>query len=161
MGMKFLRRAEYRRRKELWEFLQTITPSRIIHQLLAAHDNPINPGDDKYVRSQAVARKAFDARPEIQAFFIGHSHHPRIFTYDEEVVPEPGRKYELHSDRRCIINVGSVGQPRDKDPRACYVLLEPDNFRFLRIPYDLERTMKKIYESELHNSLADRLKKGL
>ncbi len=158
MGAKFLRRGEYKRRQELWAFLHTIQPSRVIHQIFAAHDNPINPGDDKYVRSQPVARKAFDTHPDVKAFFIGHSHHPRIFTYDREMIPEPGRRYPF--DQRYIINVGSVGQPRDKDPRSCYVLLEPDSFRFLRVPYDIEATMKKIVQSELDNSLAERLQVG-
>lgn len=160
MGLRFLRGGEHRHRKELWEFLQGLKPSRLLGGRLFAHDNPLNPGDDKYVRSQNRARVSFDKYPQVKTFFIGHSHIPRIFTYDEEMIPEPGRRYAIGNGRRYIINVGSVGQPRDKDPRACYVGLEPDSFRFYRVPYDVEATMKRIRQSELADSLADRLALG-
>ena len=156
--LKFVRQAEVDRRRRLWDFLQKLKPSTRINQLFCAHDNPIHPGDDKYVRSQEIARQCFDAQPEIQAFFIGHSHLPAIYTYDEQIAPEPGRRYPY--DTRYVINVGSVGQPRDKDPRACYVLLEPDSFRYLRIPYDYQTTMKKIRQAGLDETLAQRLAEG-
>ena len=56
--------------------------------------------------------------------------------------------------------MGSVGQPRDKDPRACYVMLEPDSYRYYRVPYDFEKTMKKIRAAGLHEKLATRLAEG-
>ncbi|MFW6164445.1 MAG: metallophosphoesterase, partial [Planctomycetota bacterium] len=60
-------------------------------------------------------------------------------------------------------NVGSVGQPRDSDPRACYVTLtnEADAVVFRRVKYDIERTREQIYRtSGLDNSLGDRLVEG-
>jgi diadenosine tetraphosphatase ApaH/serine/threonine PP2A family protein phosphatase len=57
-----------------------------------------------------------------------------------------------------LSNVGSVGQPRDGDPRACYVLLDGDTIRFRRVPYDYEATARKIYAADgLDDSLGDRL----
>jgi predicted phosphodiesterase len=158
MRLKSLRKAEYRRRQEAWDFLQRLKPSGVSHGWFCAHDNPINPGDDKYVQKQTVARQGFDANPDVRAFFIGHSHVPVIYTYDERIKPEPGRSYPF--DRRCIVNVGSVGQPRDKDPRACYLLLEQDSFRFMRLPYDYAVTQKKIRQAGMDPSLADRLAEG-
>jgi len=60
-----------------------------------------------------------------------------------------------------MINVGSVGQPRDGDPRACYVILEDDLVRFRRVEYPFEQTIRKIYDvPELDNFLGDRLRDG-
>jgi len=60
-----------------------------------------------------------------------------------------------------MINVGSVGQPRDGDPRACYVVLEDRHLTFRRIEYPMEETIKKIYATkELDNFLGDRLREG-
>ena len=60
-----------------------------------------------------------------------------------------------------MINVGSVGQPRDGDPRACYVVLEDDVVRFRRVEYPFEKTIAKIYDiPDLDNFLGDRLRDG-
>ena len=62
---------------------------------------------------------------------------------------------------KCIVNVGSVGQPRDGDPRACYVIYDGSRVRFVRVKYDYPRTMEKIRGIEsLPNFLADRLSRG-
>ncbi len=58
-------------------------------------------------------------------------------------------------------NVGSVGQPRDRDPRACYVLLIDDQVTFRRVEYAIDTTVGKIYAiADLENSLGDRLRDG-
>ena len=67
------------------------------------------------------------------------------------------------TDQKAMINVGSVGQPRDGDPRACYVVLEDNHnvVRFRRIEYPFEQTIRKIYDiPELDNFLGDRLRDG-
>jgi diadenosine tetraphosphatase ApaH/serine/threonine PP2A family protein phosphatase len=64
-------------------------------------------------------------------------------------------------DGKTMINVGSVGQPRDGDPRSCYVVLEDDLIRFRRVEYDIDKTVQKIYDiPELDNFLGDRLRGG-
>jgi diadenosine tetraphosphatase ApaH/serine/threonine PP2A family protein phosphatase len=64
-------------------------------------------------------------------------------------------------NRKTLCNVGSVGQPRDGDPRACYVLLDDEAIRYRRVEYDIESTIKKIYAvPELENFLGDRLRDG-
>ncbi|NUQ35302.1 MAG: metallophosphoesterase [Planctomycetaceae bacterium] len=70
-----------------------------------------------------------------------------------EFCPEPGKKY--------ILNDGAVGQPRDGDPRACYVLWDGDTYRWVRLEYDFRKTMDKIYKiKELDDYNADRLEIG-
>jgi diadenosine tetraphosphatase ApaH/serine/threonine PP2A family protein phosphatase len=63
--------------------------------------------------------------------------------------------------RKTLINVGSVGQPRDNDPRACYVLLDDDNVIYRRVEYDVDTTCQKIHGiPELDKYLGDRLRQG-
>jgi diadenosine tetraphosphatase ApaH/serine/threonine PP2A family protein phosphatase len=94
--------------------------------------------------------------------FQGHTHVPGIFTeslnfYTPE---ELGLQYTLPAEK-AMINVGSVGQPRDGDPRACYVVLEDGVVKFRRVDYDFEKTIKKIYDTpDLDNFLGDRLRLG-
>jgi diadenosine tetraphosphatase ApaH/serine/threonine PP2A family protein phosphatase len=73
---------------------------------------------------------------------------------------ELGYQYRLTEDKT-LINVGSVGQPRDGDPRACYVVLENNVVHFRRLEYPIDVTVKKIYDiPELDNFLGDRLREG-
>ena len=67
----------------------------------------------------------------------------------------------LLDNRKTLCNVGSVGQPRDSNPKSCYVILENNRISYRRVPYDFEVTAKKIYAiPELENFLGDRLKEG-
>jgi diadenosine tetraphosphatase ApaH/serine/threonine PP2A family protein phosphatase len=62
---------------------------------------------------------------------------------------------------RMMVNVGSVGQPRDGDPRACYAILTDEAVMFRRLEYPVEETISKIYrEADLDNMLGDRLREG-
>ena len=105
--------------------------------------------------------------------FQGHTHVPGVFTegYQFYAPEEIDHEYTL-GDGKVMINVGSVGQPRDGDPRACFVILEdgrdevgnlvgPVKVTYRRLPYDHEATIKKIYAvPELEPFLGDRLRQG-
>ena len=94
--------------------------------------------------------------------FQGHTHVPGIFTEDGRFLSpdEVGGRYPLPGSKM-MVNVGSVGQPRDGDPRACYVLLTDDQVEFRRVPYPVEKTIEKIYAvPELDPFLGDRLQEG-
>jgi diadenosine tetraphosphatase ApaH/serine/threonine PP2A family protein phosphatase len=94
--------------------------------------------------------------------FQGHTHVPGVFTEDFRFFSpdEIDNEYRL-GDEKTMINVGSVGQPRDGDPRACYVLLEDSVVRFRRVEYPIEETVEKIHAvPELDNFLGDRLRDG-
>ncbi len=160
MSAAFLRPAEYQQRKAHWEYLLNLKPVRMLGDIMFVHDTPAHPGSSRYVRSHVEAEAGFNKYPAIRAFFLGHSHVPGIW-YERGYVPaEPGRKYGF--EKRVMINVGSVGQPRDKDPRACYVVLEPDGFRFFRVPYDVAKTQQKILATpDLDPKLAERLGLGV
>jgi predicted phosphodiesterase len=94
--------------------------------------------------------------------FQGHTHVPGVFTEDCRFLypTEIGDRYALDGGK-VMINVGSVGQPRDGNPRASYVILDGDTVEFRRVAYQLERTVEKIYAiQELDNFLGDRLREG-
>ncbi len=87
---------------------------------------------------------------------------PGVFTesYNFFSPKELNNEYRLGPEK-VMINVGSVGQPRDGNPRSCYVVLEDDVVRFRRVEYPLDRTIAKIYEiPDLDNFLGDRLRDG-
>ena len=95
--------------------------------------------------------------------FVGHTHLPGVFLDDPDFYSpdELGNVYPIVEGEKAIINVGSVGQPRDRDPRAGYVYIEDNKINFVRLEYDLESTVKKIYDiKELDNFEADRLREG-
>ena len=154
-----LRPAEYQKRKEQWEYLQNLKPVRLIHDVMFVHDTPAAPGSCRYVLTRAEADAGFAANPTVRAFFFGHSHRPLVWTPERYFEAEPGKKFDFK--QRVMVNVGSVGQPRDGDPRASYVILEPDGFRFYRVPYDVAKTQEKMLACpELDPTLAHRLAKG-
>ncbi len=95
--------------------------------------------------------------------FIGHTHLPGVFLEDPDFYTpdELGNVYPILDDEKAIINVGSVGQPRDRDPRASYVYVDEDKVNFVRLEYDFEKTAKKIYKVDsLDNFEGDRLYEG-
>ena len=95
--------------------------------------------------------------------FIGHTHLPGVFLQDPDFYSpeELGDVYPILEDEKAIINVGSVGQPRDHDNRACYAYVSGGEVHFVRLEYDYETAAKKIYEiDELDNFEGDRLIEG-
>ncbi len=130
--------------------------------LLLAHGTP----EDcfSYVLSVGDALRVFRRQlpASLPVCFIGHTHVPGFFFYDGRQIgfglAEEGRRFEFGS-HRLLVNAGSVGQPRDQDPRACYAIWHGDgSFEFRRVEYDVETTCRKIHGiPELPNALADRL----
>lgn len=143
--------------------------------LLCVHGAPSDP-INAYLLPDAGGTSA-RLKPQFDAFdrycFVGHTHIPGVL--------EPGRPFErpdamlmnlylLAADTKAIVNVGSVGQPRDHDPRACYVVLDMDEdarggsgagLVFRRVAYDVERTVDKINHNRmLGDVLGQRLRKG-
>ena len=94
--------------------------------------------------------------------FQGHTHVPGIFTENYQFLsPEDvDGNYKLDG-HKTLCNVGAVGQPRDGNWRACYVMLDGDTIRYRRVEYDVESTIRKIYAvPDLENFLGDRLREG-
>ena len=95
--------------------------------------------------------------------FIGHTHLPGVFLDEPDFYApdELGDVYPITDDEKAIVNVGSVGQPRDGDSRASYVYIEENKVHFIRLEYDIESVVKKIEDiPELDNFHAERLFNG-
>ncbi|MFA4985680.1 MAG: metallophosphoesterase family protein [Candidatus Brocadiia bacterium] len=107
-------------------------------------------------------REVFD--PLEWVAFVGHTHHPGVLTPEGDFYyPEELDFYFRLGRKKCILNVGSVGQPRDGDPRACYATFDVDKglVEWHRIEYNLVKTQKKIYDTRvLDPFLAKRLEAG-
>ena len=94
--------------------------------------------------------------------FQGHTHIPGVFTEDLNFLSpeEIDFKYELGS-RKVLVNVGSVGQPRNGDNRSSYVVLDGNTVHFRQVVYDFSKTAKKISEiADLDDFLGERLADG-
>lgn len=156
-------------RDRRWEFLGKL-PARLPHErFLYVHGSPRRPineylfGDDVYSNPTKLMAN-FDRFTEI-ACFVGHTHVPGVFVDDPyfetpDELPEPG-VYEIAEDDKVIINVGSLGQPRDRDPRAAYGIVNDGRVEFIRLEYDVEKTVDKILKTpELDDFLGHRLLEG-
>ncbi|MHC4830161.1 MAG: metallophosphoesterase family protein [Planctomycetota bacterium] len=150
-----------RNQREIWRWLKSL-PQTLRHEhFLFAHGTPEDA--ECYIITLEEALKVFKGQMDgAQILFVGHSHVPGIFHLNKngrvDYAPgEFGKRYRI-GKRPMIVNVGSVGQPRDYDSRACYVLTDGKTIRYRRIEYDVESTVERIYkESGLPNALADRL----
>ena len=94
--------------------------------------------------------------------FHGHTHVPVVFQREKRVTRQHFSKVSLSVGTRYFINVGSVGQPRDGDPRAAYVIYDPKSreVELRRIEYDIRSTQERIVEAGLPERLARRLQFG-
>ncbi|MCA9184797.1 MAG: metallophosphoesterase family protein [Pirellulaceae bacterium] len=155
---------ERARQEARWNFLCQLERTIRDGDYLFVHGSARNPLSE-YVFPEDVfnikkMEKIFSLIPKY--CFQGHTHVPGIFTSDnvfmrpEEVLSG----YQLR-DEKVMINVGSVGQPRDGDRRACYVTVDSGLVRFHRVDYAAERTAAKIRAiAELDDFLGDRLLQG-
>jgi len=147
-----------------WDFLCELPRTICENGAMYVHGSPRNPLNE-YIFPEDVhnPRKLEKVFAMIERYcFQGHTHVPGVLTEDCRFLrpDQLGETYRL-GDEKVIINVGSAGQPRDEDPRACYVLLEDDTVWFRRVPYPVEETAKKIYAiPELDDFLGDRLRDG-
>ncbi|MEQ8819519.1 MAG: metallophosphoesterase family protein [Sumerlaeia bacterium] len=127
------------------------------------HASPKDPGEWNYVLTMGEARMNFNYYNE-RICFIGHSHQPFIIENDGGNLACPSKpEIELRPDRRYLVNVGSVGQPRDHNPDAAYVILdlEKNHLKIHRTPYDLDGAQKAIRAAGLPPELAERLAHGM
>jgi diadenosine tetraphosphatase ApaH/serine/threonine PP2A family protein phosphatase len=144
------------------EYLRTLPYVYRDHaRFMATHASPYHPEDWEYVLDHIGAERALEAMEAYRLAFIGHSHSPVVFVDDGTVQRYPAEG-PLMLDlvrHRYILNVGSVGQPRDGNPDACYVVYDDDadSVRLFRVRYDREKAAEKILKAGLPPVLAERL----
>ncbi|HOF17526.1 MAG TPA: metallophosphoesterase family protein [Phycisphaerae bacterium] len=161
------------RRKARWEFFGSL---QVKHTLDAEHLNLgtlafVHGSPRRPVNEYIFPDDIYNAPGKVQGLFdrfshlcfVGHTHVPGVFleTPDFYSPDELDGVYEVDPGRKALINVGSVGQPRDHDPRASYVLVEPGLVRFVRVAYPIEPVVEKVKATpELDDYLGTRLLEG-
>ncbi|NQT88226.1 metallophosphoesterase family protein [bacterium] len=147
-----------------WEFAANLPYQETREGKLFVHGSPRDPVME-YIFPEDVDVDP-DKMTEIfeaveRACFIGHTHLPGVFTDDMDFrrPAEIGDSFLL-GDRKAVINVGSVGQPRDGDVRASYAEVSEDLVVFRRVEYDVQKTMEKIRASHIDDLCAERLSLG-
>jgi diadenosine tetraphosphatase ApaH/serine/threonine PP2A family protein phosphatase len=147
------------------EFLRTLSQNVVVRgNVSLAHGSPRDPIWE-YILNTLVARVNLDYF-ETPWCFVGHSHFQAVFQYHTDTddlsieVPPPGEPYKLKD--RAILNPGSVGQPRDRDPRAAYAIFKPQTHIWEphRVEYDIPSVQRRILSCGLPSRHAERLSSG-
>lgn len=133
---------------------------------LYVHASACVPQDWMYVLGEREAFQCFRATAQ-RLIFCGHTHIPAVFnetpaSLPQMHVPAAGRPMPLLAQRRWLVVLGAVGQPRDHNPAACYGILDTATNRlsFMRVPYDVDVTARKVMAAGLPHALAHRLVTG-
>lgn len=187
---KMLESGDQEGNERRWEFLGELPRMRREPQFLYVHGSARNPLNEyvfpEDIYNQRKMERIFSLVE--QYCFQGHTHIPGVFTEDLNfLAPEEIDFQYVLAEQKVLVNVGSVGQPRNGDHRASYVILEDENtidpdaantgdenggdsgnghtgtrtLTFVRVEYDFEKTAEKIYAiPELDNFLGDRLRDG-
>ena len=141
-------------RKNL-DYLKRLPYVRVHNDITLTHASPEEPALWKYVMTPTAASRSFKAFTT-GLCFIGHTHVPII-------IGEDGSVNEPKKDCRYLINVGSVGQPRDHNPKSAFGLFstETNDYELMRVEYDVQTTASAILKRRLPDFLASRLFLGL
>lgn len=151
---------------QFWNFLDKLPKTHVEGEMLLVHASPKDPIREYIVPKDAQDRAKlaewFACMEAARICFVGHSHVPGVYTESGKYLsPDDVQgRYRVGAER-VIVNIGSVGQPRDGDPRASCVLYDGQEVRFVRVAYPFEQTMQKIRATKiLPEYLAERLAAG-
>ena len=163
---------EYAREAILWtknilnhhetDYLKSFKLSWSEGCMTLVHGSLEEPQEFYYIFDPKDADKTLKLQ-KTQLCFVGHSHMPGIFYSDGKVANRVNSlKTRIEADKRYVINIGSIGQPRDGDPRASFAVYDEDEgiVEIKRVPYDIERAQAKILATGLPTTLALRLAEG-
>jgi predicted phosphodiesterase len=141
--------------KQNLNYLQALPLEKSMDGIRFVHATPCTPESWKYLFSDDDAAETFPCFTEAICF-IGHTHFPVIFS-------ETGRVCGVSKTERFIVNVGSIGQPRDRNPQLSFGLFDTDRWTYenVRAAYDIETASRKILDTDLPSRLAHRLLMGL
>lgn len=147
------------------DWLRALPQSVTKHDLLLVHASPVEPALWHYIHphmrlGDMVA--CFEATAA-RVTFVGHSHQPMVLVHrGADYFRFSGDQLYLEDGGRYLVNVGSVGQPRDGNPLGCAAVYDTEaaSVRLVRFPYDVAAAARKIREAGLPDVLADRLETG-
>lgn len=147
-------------------YLEALPDRLDLADMTFVHANPYNPRGWRYVLDRKYALRSF-AATKCRHLFIGHSHRPLMITQKHLLAVRlqdvsGDMHFDVNDTRRRIINCGSIGQPRDRNPRSCYLIYDTraQKVEFYRVSYDMEKTASAIQSAGLPSVLSKRLLKG-
>ncbi|MSQ90628.1 MAG: metallophosphoesterase [Phycisphaerales bacterium] len=158
-----------------WDFLGQLRVRVVFGPFLCVHGSPRRPINEYIfpedpLNSSKKIKDIFARIKPSRVCLVGHTHVPGVFTDDPDFLPASEMTdgvYAFAQQESVIVNPGSVGQPRDLDPRASYAILEtgenfePQSVEFIRLDYDIDRTVEKIKAiDDLNDWLGERLLQG-
>ena len=137
------------------EYLRSLQIQVVDRGITFVHSSPHKPAEWTYLMSSNQAKKNFSSF-STPLCFIGHTHVPVVIGDDSSM-----NKFVF--GKRFIINVGSVGQPRDGNPESAFGLLDTKerSYRLVRVPYDISKTAQAIEDAGLPAFLGRRLFQGI
>ena len=144
------------------EFLKSLDLVYQEDELTLVHGSLQNPGQFEYILDISSAARTFELL-RTRVCSIGHSHAPVIFIKEGENYSFTFQtKVKLKTSQMYIVNAGSVGQPRDGDPQASFVVYDSESkeVQIKRVAYDVRKAQDKIMKAGLPRILADRLAMG-
>ncbi len=148
------------------DFLASLPMQHQHHDQLYVHANAWAPGGWDYIQTRSDAVRSLQAT-DARYTFCGHMHEPKLFNVSGtgkagDFVPTPDVPIPVPPHRQWLVIPGSVGQPRDGNPAACYAMLDEaaGTLTFQRVPYDHESAGAKIRAANLPQRLASRLEDG-
>jgi predicted phosphodiesterase len=125
------------------------------------HGSPVNLEEFEYIFAPEQAARCIPEWDRLaDVTFIGHSHLCKSFALTKDEVHEVvANKFEVRKGMKYVISVGSVGQPRDYDPRASFTLFDTETklFEFKRVDYDIKASAEKIFGTDLEPNFGHRL----
>ncbi len=151
---------------ETVNYLDALRYVEILEDVTVVHGSLNRPEEFGYIQTTIDARRSL-AEQQTKISFVGHSHVPVIFTEPTDDLGSIRYTFESEVDvsgaEKALINVGSVGQPRDEDPRAAYCIYDTEAQRvwIKRIAYDVDKAGRKIIKAGLPRMLAERLRLGV
>jgi predicted phosphodiesterase len=159
--------AQQLRDPSIIEYLTSLRPSKLIGRHLFVHGSVRDPLFD-YVREAdspwmfyRLVQTLRDDFKDFDLCFVGHNHRAFLGTeigyiFPHDNPPAPQTRFQLEG-QKAYVSIGSVGQPRDGDPRASWVMFDGKSVNFHRVDYDRQRTIDLIHKAGLPEFLADRL----
>lgn len=154
-------------RRKRWEFLGSLEIRHYALGGLCVHASPRKPINE-YIFPDDVITAPTKMSQIFDKFegrcFVGHTHVTGVFTNEPDFYPPADLTdgvYRFSDTEKCIVNPGSVGQPRDRDPRASYAIVHDEKVEFVRLDYDIDRVIAKVKSiPELNDFLGLRLLEG-
>ncbi len=135
-----------------WNFIGRLPTRHQENDVLLVHASPREPTSEYLLPSEAdpvlgateKLKSCFELVEHL--CFIGHTHQPGVFLESDgfRTPDQLGGEFRVPRDEKAIVNVGSVGHPRDRDPRACYATYDGQVVTFHRLAYDAETTCAKV-----------------